>query len=181
MRNALAGLTIGSLFLVSSSAALAEDVVVAEAGADQEGAGSLCITADKIASHDDLVELIKRQVKIEGQVRSIDVEGQNAKLAFHAEPGRHVEARVPADVVSANGLHECAAPLLGGYWPATGGVFALGGIFGGLCAAGELGCGSSSEHAPPPVVPPGPPPVHPPVPRPISNPIPTPPAVSPFR
>jgi hypothetical protein len=132
-------------------------------------------------SPDALVELVKQQVKIEGQVRAIDVDGKNAKVAFDAEPGRHVEARVPADVVSANGLHQCAAPLLGGYGPAIGGVLALGGIFGGLCAAGELGCGGEEGAPPPPVVPPGPPPRPPRPPGPIARPIPTPPAVSPFH
>ncbi len=182
MRTAFAGLVAGSLFLASASAARAEDVAVAEAVTDQEGAGSLCITADNVASRDELVDLINRQVKIEGQVRSVEVRGKDAKVAYHAEPGQHVVARVPANVAQANGLHQCAAPLLGGYGaPAIGGLFALGGIFGGLCAAGDLGCGGSSGGvAPTPVVPPGPPPPRPPLPPPPGT-LPTQPAVSPFR
>ena len=87
---------IVAVALLSSTAgntARAEDVVVAETVTHQHGAGSLGITADKIASHDDLVDLIERQVKIEGQVRSVDVQGKDAKVAYRAEPGKHIAAR----------------------------------------------------------------------------------------
>jgi len=175
-------LLAGLLILTSSRAAFAEDVVVAEAVADDAGGGSLCIASSKVGP-DELGQLISKQLKLDGQVTSVAVTGGNAKVGFHSTPSQPVTGRFPAEVVQANGLHQCAAPVLGGYAPAAaGGLLALGGIFGGLCAAGELGCGSSNgASASPPVqpTPPGPPgPPHPPGPPPPNPPS---PPVSPFH
>ncbi len=178
------GLIAALLFLGSPRAALAEDVVVAEAVADDQGAGSLCIASSNI-SYDELAQLISRHLTIDGQVTSVDVTSGNAKVGFHSTPAQHVSGRFPADVVTANALHQCAVPVLGAYVPAAaGGLVALGSIFGGLCWAGELGCGSSNGGGgPTPPGPPGPPrPPRPP--RPpfvIPTPHPQPPPVSPFR
>jgi hypothetical protein len=153
----LARLTAGFLCLLAlPRTALAEDVVVGEAVADDQGAGSLCIASSQIG-REALAQLVSRHLKIDG--------------------------RFPSDVAAANGLHQCAAAFVGGYSPASIGLLALGGIFGNLCAAGELGCGPSGDGGgSPPPGPPGPP--GPPFVRPTARPPvphPTPPAVSPFR
>jgi hypothetical protein len=178
------GLIATLICLVVPRAALAEDVVVAEAVADDQGAGSLCIASSKI-SYDELAQLISSHLKIDGQVTSVDVTSGNAKVGFHSTPAQHVSGRFPSDLVTANALHQCAVPVIGAYVPAAAaGLAALGGIFGGLCWAGELGCGSSHGGAAPspPPVPPNPPrPPRPPRP-PFVIPTPQPqPPVSPFR
>ncbi len=177
------GLTASFLCLLASPrTASADDVVVAEAIADDEGLGSLCIASSQLA-HDALAQLISQHLKLDGQVSSVDVTGGNAKVGFRSIPGHPVAGRFPSDMVAANGLHQCAEALVGGYyWPASIGLIALGGIFGNLCAAGEFGCGPSHHGggpSPGPPGPPGPPPFRP-TPRP-PVPHPTPPSVSPFR
>jgi hypothetical protein len=178
------GLTAGVLCLLAlPRTTLAEDVVVAEAVADDQGAGSLCIASSQL-SHDALSQLISQYLKIDGEVKSVDVAAGNANVGFLTMPGRQVAGRFPSEVATANGLHRCAGAYAGAYWPASIGLLALGGIFGNLCAAGELGCGPSDGGGggvlpPSPPGPPGPPFVRP-TPRPL-GPQPTPPAVSPFR
>jgi hypothetical protein len=105
----LAGLIATSLCLALVSAALAEDVAVAEAVADEKGTGALCIAADKAKSEDEIVELIQTKVKIDAQVQSISVVNHLAKVAFRTEPARRVTAQAPAEVVADKGLHRCAA------------------------------------------------------------------------
>jgi hypothetical protein len=170
-----------ALCLVSSRPALAVDVVIAEAVADDEGTGSLCIASTKI-SPDELGMLISSQMKIDGQMTSVDTTGANAKIGFRSTPASHVSGRFPSEVVQANGLHQCAAGVLGAYQPAAiGGLLALGGIFGGLCAAGDLGCGSSSSSSSPGTTTPIPGPRQTPTPRPTRVPNQTPTPVSPFH
>jgi hypothetical protein len=176
------GLVFGLLFLTLSRAALVENVAVEEPVLDQHDAVQLGKAPQRFTGKDALTQSPQRLPEIDPRSRTSDVGQPNAQMALRSKTNGHIIAPVAADT-EANDHRE-----RGGYWwsqgyrpAAVGGLLALGGIFGGLCGAGELGCGNSHENGPPPGPPnpPGPPP-HPPHPPVPPGPPPHPP-VSPFH
>jgi hypothetical protein len=174
------GLIFGLLFLTLSRAALVQNQAIEEPVLDQYEAVSLGKAPQTRTGHGAVPQ---RPPKIDPRPQTSDAGPRSAQVALRPQTKGHIVSPVAADT-GANERQGNGSSFLQGYRPyAVGGLLALGGIFGGLCWAGELGCGHSNGGGSPPEPPgpPGPPgPPHPPGPPFIPTLAPHPP-VSPFH
>ena len=178
------GLIFGLLFLTLSRAALVENTAVEEPVLDQHEAVPFGEAPQRLTGKDALAPSPRPLPKIAPRSRTGDAGAPNPQVALRPKTNGHIIAPVAADTEATDHRDR------GGYWwsqsyrpAAVGGLLALGGIFGGLCAAGELGCGNSHGNGQPPGPPNPPGPPHPPnPPHPLVPPGPPPhPPVSPFH
>jgi hypothetical protein len=175
------GLIFGLLFLTLSRAALVENQAIDEPVLDQREAAPLGEAPQTRTGHGALAQSPQRPPKIDPRAQTSDAGPRSAQVALRPQSNGHIISPAAADTGS-NEHQGNGSSFLQGYRPyAVGGLLALGGVFGGLCGAGELGCGNSHGNGPPPGPPnpPGPPP-HPPHPPVPPGPPPHPP-VSPFH
>ena len=182
--RAAGGLILGLLFLTLSRAALLERRrAVEEPLIDAQEAMPLGIASRGSRAKRGSRNRLQQPPKIDAQGRPAVLDPRDAQVALSLEDERSHHRAGRRGYRGQRHRDPGGSWWSQGYRPAAvGGLLALGGIFGGLCWAGELGCGHSHGGGSSPPGPPGPPgPPRPPRPPFIPTPHPPQPPVSPFH
>jgi hypothetical protein len=152
-----------------SGAQAAEELVqVGSQTADDEGSGWICIQADSNAGFAGLKKIVADNVQLSNgaQVNDVWVTMQVVAVEFTEAKGSPVEAMMPAEAASRNGLHPCPGLIVAAVGGA--GAAALGGALAYIALNGDgvtrppvtgrpVPPGRPPPGLPPPGLPPGPP------------------------